>query len=203
MPPKTAPIPLPYTVFFLWVEPLATLLGALCAFFWPQSYLNLTHPATALAKHLPMPTATWVALRQLGNLYLAFAMTEAAVLRATNDLRVWRALLVILLIADFGHLFSCLPLGLKVYYEVNKWSAIDWGNIAFVYCGATMRICFLTAVGMGGPRKAKAKARKSITATASAIEDTTKSLVATPKAEPAPAKTPAKSTRRRKTKSGE
>jgi hypothetical protein len=189
-----AHIPFPYIAFFHWIEPVATLAGAFYAFVKPQTYLQLTQASSAPGI-LGLPTATEVALRQLGNLYFCFALNEALVLRATTDLRVWRTLLLGLLIADFGHLYSCLPLGLEVYYDVARWNIMDWGSIAFVYCGATTRICFLAGIGMSGPTKARGKAR-SIKAAA----DETISA-ATPSPEKVPAKTPTKSTRKRKNKS--
>ena len=188
-----APIPLVYQAFFLWIEPFFSLVGALYAFFTPQTYLDMTR-ATQWADTLGPSVATLVALRQLGNLYLAFAINEAVVLRATNDRRVWQALLLGLLIADFGHLYSLYPLGLDVYYDVTKWSPMDWGNVAFVYCGATARICFLTGVGLGGEKKLRTRGgRKSIRPL---VDDTV-----TLQAPTTPAKTP-KSTRGRKSKAG-
>ena len=190
-----ASYPLLYRLFFLWIEPIATLVGAYYAWFQPQVYLELTHTASAPGL-LGMPVGTHLALRQLGNLYFCFALNEAFVLRATSDLRVWRTLLLGLLIADFGHLYSCSPLGLRIYYEANKWNSIYWGNIAFVYCGATTRICFLTGVGMGGPRKAKAKAKRTFRTVAN---DT--GLVPSAKMEQTTPKSPNKSNRRKKNKS--
>jgi len=186
-----ASIPLPYTAFFLWIEPVATLAGAYYAWLKPQTYLQLTHAASAPGI-LGLPTATNVALRQLGNLYVAFAINEALVLRATTDLKVWRALLIGLLIADFGHLYSCFPLGLKSYYDVRDWNAMAYGNYLFVYCGAITRICFLLGLGMGGPKKAKAKARKSVRMIMDDVAPITPTQMN---------KTPAQSTRRRKNKS--
>ena len=185
--------PLPYQVFILYIEPIATLIGAYYAFFMPETYLQLTQ-SSRFAGILAMPTATLVAMRSLGNMYLAFALSEALVLRATYDLKVWRMFLLVLLIADFGHLYSCLPLGLDVYYDVAKWNAIDWGNIGFVYVGATIRILLLAGVGMGGPKKAKAKAKTAVRS----IADRTPETPVTPGATE---KTPAQSTRRRKNKS--
>jgi hypothetical protein len=157
-----AEIPIPYQVFFLWIEPAATLIGAIYAWFLPEAYLQLTDSASAPGI-LGLPTATLIVLRQLGNLYLAFALSEALVLRSTTDLRVWRTFLLVLLIADLGHLYTCLPLGTGIYYQVSKWNAIDWGNLGFVYCGATCRICFLAGVGLGSKKqKTKLKSRKSI-----------------------------------------
>lgn len=74
-----ANIPFPYIAFFLWIEPVATLAGAFFAWFKPQAYLELTHAASAPGI-LGVPVSTEVALRQLGNLYLAFAIVSAVYL---------------------------------------------------------------------------------------------------------------------------
>jgi hypothetical protein len=186
-----ADIPLPYLIFFLWIEPVATLAGAYYAWLLPKEYLQLTHAASAPGI-LGLPIATDVALRQLGNLYLCFAINEALVLRATTDLKVWRTFLLGLLIADFGHLYACFPLGFNTYYDFANWNAIAYGNYLFVYCGATTRICFLLGFGMGGPKKAKNKVRKSVRL---ALEE------APPVTPTQMNKTPAQSTRRKKNRS--
>lgn len=161
MPPK---VPFPYILFFLWIEPVATLVGAFYAWVQPYTYLKLQHAASAPFSILGLPLGTNVVLRQLGNMYLAFAFNEAFVLRATDDLRVWRVLLLGLLIADFGHLYSCLPLGLTAYYDFANWNGIDYGNFLFVYLGALTRICFLSGVGFPSAttKKPKSKAKKTV-----------------------------------------
>ena len=156
-----ANIPFPYILFFHWIEPVATLAGAYYAWLQPTEYLSLTHAVSAPGL-LGLPVGTKVALRQLGNLYVAFALNEALVLRATNDLKVWRVFLLVLLIADFGHLFGCFPLGFKTYYDFANWNAMAYGNYLFVYFGAATRICFLCGIGMGGPKRAKNRAKKSV-----------------------------------------
>ena len=191
-------IPEPYKIFFLWVEPVVTLAGFVAAAFFGQDYLVMTHAETTPSNYLGIPIATDVALRQLANLYLAFALNEFFVLRATNDLKVWRTLLAVLLVADIGHLIACFPAGgLSQYYDVTKWAAMDYGNIAFVYVGATFRSCFLAGVGMG-PKKARRGApRKSIKGPIT-VEDEF-AMVATPSPKEM-SKTPAQSTRRRKSR---
>ena len=62
---------------------------------------------------------------------------------ARNDIGVWRAVIVALLIADAGHFYSVKGLGTRVYWDVRGWNAIDWGNVGFVYVGALTRLCFL------------------------------------------------------------
>lgn len=150
-------IPLIYRAFFLYIEPISTIVGAYFAWFQPQYYLTLTHRPSA--PYVSVPTGTEVALRQLANLYFAFTLNEALVLRATSDIRVWKTLLFGLLVADFGHCLSCLPLGTGYYYEFWEWNSIAWGNIAFVYCGATLRTCFLLGVGLGEDMGKKVKAK--------------------------------------------
>jgi len=154
-----ATIPLIYRLFFLYIEPFSTIVGAYYAWFQPQYYLSLTHVASAPTTTLGIPLGTEVVLRQLANLYFAFTLNEALVLRVTSDLRVWKTLLLGLLVADFGHLYSCFPLGVDYYYGFWNWNAIAWGNIAFVYCGATLRTCFLLGIGLGTGEQVKAKVK--------------------------------------------
>jgi hypothetical protein len=140
-----------YRVFLLYIEPLSTIVGAYFAHFLPKTYLALTHLGSAPDAEEPLPVATAIVLTQLANLYLLFALNEGLVLRATNDLRVWRVLLFGLLLADFGHLYSVHQLGFRVYLHFWTWNAMDWGNVGFVYLGAAIRIAFLCGLGVGVP----------------------------------------------------
>ena len=144
-----------YKYFFLYIEPIATLVGAYYSSFQQQTYLDLTH-----ASSVPIsgtPTAVKVVLLQLSNLYFVFAINEALVLRATSDLKIWRTLLFCLLIADVGHLCSVSALGSQIYWYVPGWNAIDWGNVAFVYCGASIRLAFLLGYGVGATSQQTAR----------------------------------------------
>lgn len=136
-----------YKYFFLYIEPISTIVGAYYSSLQQQTYLDLTHATSSPQNGIPI--STQIILMQLSNLYLCFAINEALVLRATSDLKVWRTLLICLLIADFGHLYSVNAVGWHVYWNVRSWNAIDWGNVAFVYAGATTRICFLSGLGVG------------------------------------------------------
>ena len=159
---KSHAIPLLYRIFFPYIEPLAALAGAYYAFNEPQEYLRLTHASSAPQGSIPVSTT--IILNQLSNLYLLFAVNEALVLRTSSDINVWRSLLFGLLIADLGHLYSVHPLGFDVYWNVLRWNAIDWGNVAFVYVGATMRFCFLGGLGMSRQsplRRSKRRTKRS------------------------------------------
>jgi hypothetical protein len=148
-----------YTAFFLVIEPVAALVGAFFAHFRQLDYLQMTHAASAPANVSTIPLSTSVVLSQLANLYLLFTINEALVLRSTSNLRVWKTVLFGLLVADFGHLYSIKELGHQVYWNVLKWNAMDWGNVAFVYAGATMRMMFLAGVGLNTESGRKAAER--------------------------------------------
>lgn len=109
--------------------------------------MNQTYSSTTTAL-LGVSTRESIVLSQLANLYLAFTLNEALVLRATNDRHVWRSLLFVLLIADFGHVYSVKAAGLGVYVKFWEWSAMYWGNLGFVYVGASLRTCFLLGLGL-------------------------------------------------------
>lgn len=148
-------IPVIYRLFFLIIEPISALAGAYFAHFRQAEYLTLTHAATAPT---PIPTGTSIVLSQLANLYLLFALNEALVLRSTNSLVVWKTVLFGLLVADLGHLYSVAAVGPRVYWDVTSWNAIDWGNVPFVYLGASMRVAFLAGVGLSGGQRGGAVA---------------------------------------------
>ncbi|KAF4335588.1 NADP-dependent alcohol dehydrogenase [Fusarium beomiforme] len=143
-----------YRIFFLILEPISALVGAFYTHFRQETYLSLLHASSAPTQ---APKATSVAMSQLANMFFFFALNEALVLRSTADLRVWRTVLLVLLIADLGHLFSMSELGSRIYWDVMAWNASDWGNVPFVYLGVTMRASFLMGIGLGESRALKKK----------------------------------------------
>ncbi|KAI1197343.1 hypothetical protein F5X97DRAFT_302403 [Nemania serpens] len=152
MAPRPTLLPLAYRVFFLIIEPASALVGAFYAHFRQDAYLRLTHASSAPSAS-SIPLGTSIVLSQLANLYLLFALNEALVLRSTSNLAVWRVVLLVLLVADLGHLLSVAGHGPRIYWDFTRWNAIDWGNVPFVYLGASMRVAFLSGVGLGGGGK--------------------------------------------------
>lgn len=147
-----------YRCFFLCIEPFSALIGAYYSLFQQRAYLELTHISSA--PEGVVPVCIQIILAQLANMYFLFAINEAVVLRATSDLNVWRAVLFCLLVADIGHLYSVKSLGWHIYWHVPAWNAIDWGNVAFVYAGASMRLAFLLGFGIGQQATRRKSRRK-------------------------------------------
>lgn len=147
-----------YRLFFLVVEPISALVGAYYSHFRQETYLNLLDRASAApSPEAGAPLATSVALSQLANMFLFFALNEALVLRSTADLRVWRTVLSVLLLADVGHLHSMRELGASIYWDAAGWNVSDLGNVPWVYFGMAMRLCFLAGIGLGESRALKKK----------------------------------------------
>lgn len=154
MPPKQVQagfrLPLAYNFFFLILEPISAIVGSFYTHLRQSQYLGFLDAPSAPEV---VPRATSVVMSQLASMYLFFALNEAIVLRSTADLRVWRAVLLVLLLADFAHLYSLRELGPRIYLDVLGWNAADIGNVPWVYIGATLRLCFLTGVGLRTPGK--------------------------------------------------
>ncbi|KAH7136083.1 hypothetical protein B0J11DRAFT_178284 [Dendryphion nanum] len=152
-------IPAFYRLVFLYIEPISTLVGAIHAHYFQHEYLGLTHAASAPLPGSAIPISTSIVLTQLANLYLLLCINEALLLRATQDLKVWKTFLFGLLVADVGHLYSVSPAGLAIYWQFWSWNAIDWGNIAFVYFLILVRIALFAGLGFGtGEQVIKRKA---------------------------------------------
>jgi hypothetical protein len=149
----------PYTIFFIYLEPISALAGAYYAAFQPQAYLNdLSLSGTIANRAAPVVTTQMnMVLLQLANLYLLFALNEHLVLSSTTSTKTWRRLLSVLLLADFGHLASMAPLGSDVFWKVWQWNAMVWGSVGFVYLGASLRISFLYGLGLKNSTNKKTK----------------------------------------------
>jgi hypothetical protein len=138
-----------YQLFFIYLEPMSALAGSFYA-GRPQQYLSMLTLGQSRVD-LPVSAASTqvdIALYQLSNLYLLFAVNEHLVLKHSRSLDTWRALLFGLLIADLGHLATNAPLGSDVYWKFWEWNAMMWGGVGFVYAGALTRIMFLCGIGV-------------------------------------------------------
>jgi hypothetical protein len=67
------PLPLFYNLFFLWIEPVSTAVGAYYAFFLQRDYMSMTYSSVS-APVLGVSTGESIVLYQLANLYFCFAL---------------------------------------------------------------------------------------------------------------------------------
>ena len=154
----------PYKLFFLYIEPISAIGGAIYAGFLPKTYLQdlmFTNSVTPFSHQTTLTSPVLMTLYQLSNLYLLFALNEHLVLSSTDDVKIWKRLLFGLLVADFGHLLTLAPLGTDVYWKVWDWNAMMWGSVGFVYLGATTRLSFLLGLGLDTAATSRKTAKTS------------------------------------------
>ncbi|KAF2236477.1 hypothetical protein EV356DRAFT_443330 [Viridothelium virens] len=141
------PIPLAYRILLLWFEPLAAFNGALLCLFSPSTFLRTFTV-------LPYVAASQVIYDQLAACYVLFAWNEAIVLRYSQDLRVWKAIVLGILVCDMVHLYaSWHALSTEVFLRPWLWRAEEWVNHALLYGPGAMRVAFLMEVGFGKEKK--------------------------------------------------
>jgi hypothetical protein len=129
---------------------MTRLSGALLLHFRPEVFLNTMSP---VAKYAP---DNQVIYEQVAATYTLFAFNEAVILRITNDLRIWKALLIGILICDAIHLYgSWVALGGAIFWDIRSWRAEDWANLGTLWGQAAVRVAFLAGIGLKGAESVK------------------------------------------------
>jgi hypothetical protein len=151
-----------YRLLLFWIEPFFALNGAYLLMKKPTAYLNTFSPNLAYAP------SNQIIYDQLGAVYILFAFNQAVVLRIAKDIRVWRAVILGILICDSVHAWT----GFKVMAADGNmdplgWRPEDWTAILALFVPGAMRIAFLCGVGIsdgkakGGYRRGGNGQRKS------------------------------------------
>lgn len=135
-------IPLIYRIFFLYMEPVMAFNGAILCHWYPTIFLNTM---SATAKYAP---SNQVIYDQLAATYVLFSFNQAVLLRTSKDLKVWKTVLVGILLCDFIHLYSmwCV-MGTQVFLSPQLWRSEDWVNLVLLYGPVVLRSSFLAEVG--------------------------------------------------------
>jgi hypothetical protein len=157
MPPP-AHIPLPYRFFHLYIEPLLLVPGGIyLSLFQPRKFLLSTTPSALVLPYDPSllePAPITPLIRQLltntAGLYILFMLNELLVLRLSNDIRIWRAVVLAMLCCDLVHLWGVwVAGGPEFMLSPGEWRLEDWVNPGLLGAGAVLRVCFLAGVGIG------------------------------------------------------
>jgi len=143
-------IPLPYRILFLYFEPFMAFFGAVICHFDPTRFLNTMSPTAVYAP------SNQVIFDQVAATYTLFAFNEAVVLRVTNELRVWKTIMIGILICDAIHLYaSYVALGPAAFWDPRLWRLEDAVNLGILWGQSAFRIAFLLDIGRnkGGKQK--------------------------------------------------
>jgi hypothetical protein len=109
---------------------------------------TFTKPIRSFLSPTKNGAAALLVSQQLGNAYLLLFMIGIAVLYTSTELKVVRNYLIVLLVADFGHMaltYSAL-LGQGAAADVSKWNSMTWGNVGAVIFLASTRIAYLAGL---------------------------------------------------------
>jgi hypothetical protein len=147
-------IPLIYTIFLLWFEPIGAFLATLQTIFTPKPFLAIITPALADIHASPTPVESLL-LVQLGSMYLLFAFLGAVLLRYVGSQRldIWRLVVFGQTLSDIGHLYGLWLVAILVGAESVFWNPMEWRtedvmNIALTWFGFALRIAFLMGIGV-------------------------------------------------------
>ncbi|RDW62284.1 hypothetical protein BP6252_11717 [Coleophoma cylindrospora] len=139
-----APIPLIYRLYFIYIDPALALYGSILVLTNPTLFLQSTTPPTLTEAASPLTT---LLLTQISALYAFFAITEGLVLYQTKQLRIWRSVLLGVLVCDIGHAYAVLSADATAW-DLRGWRAVDAINYGILIFGAGLRGSFLLGVGL-------------------------------------------------------
>ncbi|KAF2112391.1 hypothetical protein BDV96DRAFT_497782 [Lophiotrema nucula] len=149
MSSTVADIPFIYHFLLTWFEPFAALNGAFLCVFWPSMFLYTFTTVKYRPDHQIM-------FDQLAATYIFFAFIEAVVLRITNELKVWKAIVFGILLCDVVHLYGAWGImGTESFLNPSTWRPEEWINFSLLYGPGLLRICLLLEVGF--PKRKVAK----------------------------------------------
>ncbi|KAK4192600.1 hypothetical protein QBC35DRAFT_424330 [Podospora australis] len=130
-------------------EPITLIGGAIGGIFTPQYFVTEQTP-THIAAAYRWPEQSLLVTQQLGNMYFLAFLLGVLVLHATTEIKVVRAYLVALAIADVTHVgITCATLGLGNSLNVAGWNPVTWGNIGITTSLFVTRMAYF--LGLFGP----------------------------------------------------
>ncbi|KOS22368.1 hypothetical protein ESCO_001624 [Escovopsis weberi] len=127
------------------VEPIAAVTGAAICLLKPHSYTELmTQGLGAYASDTKFLYTT------IAGAWLHFAFIEAVVMRAYDDLRLWRMCCAAMVLSDLLYCLSAIEAvgGWAVWSQFGNWTAHDWTVMLGTVPPASIRLCILLGIGM-------------------------------------------------------
>lgn len=140
------PFPLLYRFLFLYLEPIGAFFGTLVNIFDPLRYLQSLSPTATASTYSPLTQPIY---DQLAAHLLFFSWSQAVVLRSTDDVKMWKAMLFGMFLCDILHLFASYRiLGPEVFFSPSLWRWEEWVNFIMLYGPGGLRLAFCMGVGV-------------------------------------------------------
>jgi hypothetical protein len=143
----TSVVPGFYHFFFTWFDPIVAFSGAVTDFVSPDFVINSLVPKTLRNEEGCNPNYKFI-FQQAGGGMIAVAFLSGALLRATNDLKVWKYVQAAILLIDIATLYSVWDaLRLQSRLQVSTWRGEDWGCVGLTTFVTVLRVAFLAEAG--------------------------------------------------------
>ncbi|KAF2875989.1 hypothetical protein BDV95DRAFT_287720 [Massariosphaeria phaeospora] len=153
----TSVVPGFYHFFFTWFDPIVSFAGAITDFVSPDFVVNSLVPATLRNEAGVNPNYRFI-FQQAGGGMVAVAFLSGALLRATNELKIWKYVQTAILLIDFAMLYSAWDaLKLQGRLSPAAWRGEDWGTVGLTTFVTVLRIAFLAEAGFTKARVGKAE----------------------------------------------
>jgi hypothetical protein len=144
------PVPLMYRITFNWIEPFFATAGALQAYIFPQSLLEIEMPSIEYSPIL-QPLFT-----QRTGLWLLLALNDAVTLRATHDVIIWRLILAGGLFSGFFYYLNILEdHGSARFWNPKAWDLNDWITLVLTLVPMAIKLAYVAGIGFGKSLKSK------------------------------------------------
>lgn len=141
-----------YRFWFLWLDPIILVATVYALVFTPQVMLDALAPPPLSAYN---PYQGFL-LHQLAALYAFVAIVLGGVLRTSQDIQVWRVVILAVLVVDVAMLASnYASLKQQNRLSLGAMRSADWSNVLFTGLVTAIRIFFLAGVGVRNVKSKK------------------------------------------------
>lgn len=139
-----AHIPLPYRIYFQWLDPIVSTITAYMAVFHKDAVLASFHPLL-VPRDTKYDTLLWFA----AGVFAMIAVNHALLLRYTDDIGVWKITNLGVLLLDFALLWAMY----EMHFVSPEMSATgirpeDWVNYFLTLLAVAMRSSFIAEIGL-------------------------------------------------------
>lgn len=118
-------------LLFTYIEPIALIFGW-HATLTPNDFVKSQTPSTPSSTLTPVHDGSLILAYATGNVFLLLAALAVLCTAITRDARVAKWYLLMVAIADLGHVWSTYQvLGPETFINLNAWTDTMWGNNAF------------------------------------------------------------------------
>jgi hypothetical protein len=142
-----------YSFWFLWVDPILTLVGMY------GNFIDHDLAMQAFFVNYPPTDHFRCFIYQIGGMGTSFLILLVGLLRYTHDINIWKIVQLAILPADFTML-TAIYIGMRISgnLALADWRWEDWFSIVITGICTVLRIAFVLGVGV---RDTMARAKRA------------------------------------------